>query len=880
MPATAAPAPAESRRGRRALRRVLVALLLLLLLLPLAAAGLFLATFDAEAWKPRLAAAVESATGRTLTLAGPVSVAFGLTPAIALEGVALANLPGGSRPEMLTLRRAELRLALLPLLAREIRVRRLVLVEPDLLLEADAQGRPNWLFQPAAAPAVPAAEGASRPAEAAREAGRRLGIAVDALTVERGRVTYRAAPGGASPRVVAIAIPRLDAAAPAEGPVRLEGTLQHAGVPVALRAEGGPLSALGSPGRAWPVRLSAHTEGLRLDAEGALAAPGAGWRLRVRAEAADLARLAPLVPDLPLPPLRQVAASAELAAAEAGAPWPVTVADLRLRAGPSDLGALRQGLALNRLDLAAPAPDRPVQVAVEAALGPLPLRLEGTLGAPLALLRGDAPFPVELALGAGAASGTVKGAIADPRAIAGVDLRLEGRVPDLAELRPLLGDGPLPPLRDVTLAARLAERGVGFAGGAVLRELRLESPAGDVAGEVAYAIGARDAVAARLASRRLRLDALLPPRPAAASPAAAAPPPSVPPGDVAPRRVIPEILLPVAALGLLDADLVWRIAVLSGPGGAVWRDVEAQIALEAGRGRAGLRAGATPTAGRREGGALSLTLGVEARQDPPAVSLAARAPDLDLAGLLAAFGQPPRAAGRLWLAADLRGRGRDTRALAATLDGGLGLAATEGEVEAALLEPVLAPLRRSNLPLPPLPARIAVSCLALRVAVEDGVARSQAMLLDSAIGRFGGGGALNLRDESLALRLLPDIRAAGVAVRAPVHVAGTLAAPRLGVDPAAAAAGGLEAFLSLQNTPDRTLQALAGALGGGAAATLPDCAAQLAVARGESRPAPAAAPAQRPAEARPAAPSREPAPGLPGGVPPPVQNLLRGLLGR
>ena len=918
-----ASAPAPHRRGSRVLRWVLI-VLAVLLVLPLAAVGVFLATFEPEAWKPRIAAAVEQATGRSLTLSGPVSVEFGLTPAIALEQVALANPPGASRPEMLTLRRMELRLALLPLLRREVQVRRLVLIEPDLLLETDAQGRPNWLFTPEAATAPgegpPPAQEATGPAEAG---GGRLALAVDALTIERGRVAYRAPGSGAAAAAAArvVEISRLDAAAPADGPVRLDGTLRYDGVPVALRAETGPLAGLESPDRPWPIRVSADAEGLlRLAAEGALARPAQreGLRLRVQAEVAELARLAPLLPDLPLPLLNQVAASGEIAQAPPGGAWPVTFADLRLQIGQSDLGALREGLVLRRLDLAAPAPDQPVRIAAEATLGggaaaaELPLRMEGTLGAPLALLNDGAPFPVDLAFGAGAATGTVKGAIADPRAMTGVDLAVTGRVPDLAALAASLPGGgqagaALPPLRNLTLSARLAERGAGFAGGAVLRDLRLDSSAGDVAGEIAYAIGgARPSVTGRLSSRELRLAALMPPsRPAAAATAGAAQPPALGggPAAAAARRAIPEIPLPVAALGLFDADLGLRIATLSGPGdGAVWRDVEAQLALEAGQGRAVLRAGATPAAGGQGGGgALRLTLGADARRDPPAITLAAEAPDLDLAGVLAAFGQPPqRGAGRLGVQADLRGSGRDTRALAATLNGSLGLAGVEGSVEAALLDPLLAPLRRSNVPLPALPARIAVSCLALRFAAEDGVLRSQAMLLETAIGRFGGGGAVNLRDESLALRLLPDIRTAGVALRAPVNVGGTLTNLRIGVDPAAAAAGGIEAFLSLQNTPDRTLQALAGALGAGSsggarggAAELPDCASQLAIARGgRPGPQPAAAPQQPAAGAReggtaagtpergapaPAAP-RQRVPALPGG--PPVQNLLRGLLGR
>ena len=111
----ALPRPAR----RRWLRWVLGAFLLLVLL-PLAGAGVFLATFDPAAQKPRIEAAVEAATGRTLTLAGPIGIKLALVPTVTLEDVALANMPGGSRPEMARIRRVEVELALLPLLSRQV----------------------------------------------------------------------------------------------------------------------------------------------------------------------------------------------------------------------------------------------------------------------------------------------------------------------------------------------------------------------------------------------------------------------------------------------------------------------------------------------------------------------------------------------------------------------------------------------------------------------------------------------------------------------------------------------------------------------------------------------------------------------------------------
>src|SRR3712207_4987517 len=97
-------------KPRRWLHWGLVALALLVLL-PVAGAAVFLATFDPEAQKPRIQAAVQQATGRALRLTGPIGLKLSLVPTLTVDGVGFADMPDGSRPEMLTMRRAEVELA-------------------------------------------------------------------------------------------------------------------------------------------------------------------------------------------------------------------------------------------------------------------------------------------------------------------------------------------------------------------------------------------------------------------------------------------------------------------------------------------------------------------------------------------------------------------------------------------------------------------------------------------------------------------------------------------------------------------------------------------------------------------------------------------------
>lgn len=117
-----------------------------------------LSTMDFEELRGVIEEKAEEATGRKLTIAGSIDLVISLNPAIALEDVTFANAPWGSRKEMVTVKRFEVEVALLPLITGDIQVNRLVLIEPDILLETDAKGRPNWQMKAAGAKAEKAKE--------------------------------------------------------------------------------------------------------------------------------------------------------------------------------------------------------------------------------------------------------------------------------------------------------------------------------------------------------------------------------------------------------------------------------------------------------------------------------------------------------------------------------------------------------------------------------------------------------------------------------------------------------------------------------------------------------------------------------------------------
>ncbi|MFH1984531.1 MAG: AsmA family protein [Pseudomonadota bacterium] len=105
-----------------------------------------LATYDFTAAREDLARLSQALTGRRLVIRGGIRPTLGLRPGIEVDDLAFQNASWGSRPNMLTIRRLELKVAVLPIFRGEIRVHRLILDGPDLIIERSPQGLTNLPF--------------------------------------------------------------------------------------------------------------------------------------------------------------------------------------------------------------------------------------------------------------------------------------------------------------------------------------------------------------------------------------------------------------------------------------------------------------------------------------------------------------------------------------------------------------------------------------------------------------------------------------------------------------------------------------------------------------------------------------------------------------
>jgi AsmA protein len=272
-------------------------------------------------------------------------------------------------------------------------------------------------------------------------------------------------------------------------------------------------------------------------------------------------------------------------------------------------------------------------------------------------------------------------------------------------------------------------------------------------------------------------------------------------------------------------------------------------------------------------GRLAGQVNVNAATNPAqyALRLRSEGAGLDLAALSGALdGLGLRGQGEL--AANLRGAGATTRAIAASLTGEMGLALVNGRLEQGKAMDALGAMLALLSPNAQRLGAIELRCLALAFGAEQGVAQSRSIFMDSAIGQINGQAAINLRDESLNGRLNTNLRVLGLGLRAPVNLGGTLAAPRLGVPPGAALGQNAAGLLADTLTGRVVTDPLGNLLGGSGRNAETDCAEPLRIARlGADGPAPAprAAPEAAPETARPTVPA----------LPSPVQDVLRGLGG-
>jgi len=266
------------------LRRILLIIPALLALLSIGVV-VVLKSMDFNTYRDQVSAEVRKVTGRQFSINGDLDLALSLNPSLTLNDLRLGNVPWGMQPEMLKVGRLEAQVALLPLLSGDIQIRRLVLIDTDLLLETEPKGKGNWVFGDES-------EAADKE-DPSGQSGALL-PSVGKIEVRNLNVAFH---DGAAGKATELHLNRVIAWAEApSAPLNLElhGSLDKEAFQVFGKVSPFRKVITGSP---LELDLIAQAGGTWLKADGVVAEPatGKGIDLKVVANGADLAALSGLV---------------------------------------------------------------------------------------------------------------------------------------------------------------------------------------------------------------------------------------------------------------------------------------------------------------------------------------------------------------------------------------------------------------------------------------------------------------------------------------------------------------------------------------------------------------------------------------------------------
>lgn len=157
------PKPQRGGGGGGVLRGLLYFVLLILIVVG-AGVGYLVVNPPSDLIRDTIARQVKEKTGRDLIVAGPAAFSFYPGLGVTLRDVSLSG-PPGAQGNLVTMAALEVNIKTMPLINRNVEVRRIVARKPVFDLRVDKAGKKNWSFAGLAAPVRYAqAEGTSVPA--------------------------------------------------------------------------------------------------------------------------------------------------------------------------------------------------------------------------------------------------------------------------------------------------------------------------------------------------------------------------------------------------------------------------------------------------------------------------------------------------------------------------------------------------------------------------------------------------------------------------------------------------------------------------------------------------------------------------------------------
>ncbi len=212
----------------------------------LAAAVLLLPhVVDVQKYKPRIEKMASGALGRPLILGGEIKLSLFPWVGVSLADVHLENPPGFREKDFLTVKAFDVRVKLLPLLSKNIQVKRLVLENPRIFLERLKNGRGNWEGFGSQGDKKVAGEKKKMETPAAGGGISIASLAVGEISISDGLVKWQDHASKETRKVADLNLRVRDVSL--DKPIHLELSAMAEGHPVSMEGDVGPLGKM--PGK-------------------------------------------------------------------------------------------------------------------------------------------------------------------------------------------------------------------------------------------------------------------------------------------------------------------------------------------------------------------------------------------------------------------------------------------------------------------------------------------------------------------------------------------------------------------------------------------------------------------------------------------------------
>ena len=307
-------------------RKIIIGVLTGVILACLLVIIVVVSTYDYNKFKPMITGIAKKYTGRKLTIAGDIKVKISLSPTLEANQVSFQNAPWSDYPEMIHANRIEVQLALIPLIQGKINVKRLTLLDPDLMMEINKSGKTNLEFD------LPEQKEAET-APVKKDEKETALFDFKEIFIKDGKLTVK---NHQEKKTLVLTIDqgsRKSAKFMGEADIELKGSFND--IPFNVSGKIGSLAGITDPDVSYPVDLKAKVAQMDIAISGKIQDPVAakGIDVRFSVKGDDLAKIENIIRK-PLPIKGPFHISSHLIAAK---PEKIQVSDMLIELGESKI---------------------------------------------------------------------------------------------------------------------------------------------------------------------------------------------------------------------------------------------------------------------------------------------------------------------------------------------------------------------------------------------------------------------------------------------------------------------------------------------------------------------------------------------------------------